>query len=324
MGKKLYETFGSEDHRLSAVVKAIYFLFQIVCEKIPLFKSEQKQRRSSMMVKNLQDVTTLHNGVKMPWFGLGVYKVEDGAEVMDSVKAALKNGYRSIDTAAFYDNEEGVGTAIKESGVPREEIFITTKVWNADQGYESTLAAFEKSMKKLDIDYLDLYLIHWPVKGKYKETWKALETLYKEGRVRAIGVSNFNIHHLEDVMVDAEIKPMVNQVEYHPRLTQKELHEFCKKNNIQLEAWSPLMRGQLADNETLQEMAKKYNKSTFQVILRWDLQNEVVTIPKSIKEHRIIENADIFDFELTEDEMNKISALNENTRVGADPDNFDF
>lgn len=276
------------------------------------------------MAKNLQDCTTLHNGVKMPWFGLGVYKVEEGQEVIDSVKAAIKNGYRSIDTAAIYRNEEGVGQAIRESGVPREELFITTKVWNAAQRVDAALEGFERSMKKLGLDYLDLYLIHWPVEGKYKETWKVLEQLYKDGRVRAIGVSNFQIHHLEDLMKDAEIKPMVNQVEYHPRLAQKELHEFCQKNDIQLEAWSPLMQGELLNNGTLKELAEKYNKSVAQVILRWDLQNEVVTIPKSIKEHRIIENADIFDFELTAEDMDKIDGLNEERRIGPDPDNFDF
>jgi diketogulonate reductase-like aldo/keto reductase len=276
------------------------------------------------MAKNLQDCTVLANGVKMPWFGLGVYKAEEGQEVINSVKTALRNGYRSIDTAAFYQNEEGVGQAIKESEIPREDLFITTKVWNSDQGYESTLAAFEKSLKKLGLDYLDLYLVHWPVKGKYKETWKALEKLYKDGRIRAIGVCNFNIHHLEDLIADAEIKPMVNQVEYHPRLTQTELRDFCRKNKIQLEAWAPLMRGQLIDNPTLIEIAEKYNKTVLQVILRWDIQNEVVTIPKSVKEERIIANANIFDFELTQDEMNKISSLNENHRTGPDPDNFDF
>ncbi|MDQ0247130.1 diketogulonate reductase-like aldo/keto reductase [Bacillus fengqiuensis] len=276
------------------------------------------------MPANLQDCTTLHNGVKMPWFGLGVYKVEEGQEVVDSVKSAIKNGYRSIDTAAIYRNEEGVGQAIKESGVPREELFITTKVWNAAQRADAALEAFERSMNKLGLDYLDLYLIHWPVESKYKETWKVLEKLYKDGRVRAIGVSNFQIHHLEDLMKDAEIKPMVNQVEYHPRLAQKELREFCQKNGIQLEAWSPLMQGELLNDETLKEIAEKHNKSVAQVILRWDLQNEVVTIPKSIKEHRIIENADIFDFELTAEDMDKIDALNEDRRIGPDPDNFDF
>jgi len=277
-----------------------------------------------MTLTSLQDCTTLHNGVKMPWFGLGVFKVEGGTEVIDSVKAAIKNGYRSIDTAAVYKNEEGVGEAIRECGVPREELFITSKVWNSDQGYESTLQAFETTLQKLGLKYLDLYLVHWPVKGKYTETWKALEQLYKDGRVRAIGVSNFHIHHLQDVLEIAEIKPMINQVEYHPRLTQEELHTFCKEHSIQLEAWSPLMQGQLLEHPALQEIATKYNKSTAQIILRWDLQNEVVTIPKSIKEHRIIENANIFDFNLSAEDMKAIQALNEDHRVGPDPDNFDF
>lgn len=276
------------------------------------------------MPQNLQDTTTLHNGVKMPWFGLGVFKVQEGSEVVESVKAALRNGYKSIDTAAVYRNEEGVGQGIREAGVPREELFITTKVWNSDQGYESTLEAFETSMKKLGLEYLDLYLIHWPVAGKYKETWKALEKLYKDGRVRTIGVSNFHVHHLKDLMADAEIKPMVNQVEYHPHLTQTELLEFCKAEGIQMEAWSPLKQGELLSEPTILEIAEKHKKSPAQVILRWDLQNEVVTIPKSIKEHRIIENADIFDFELSSDEMNRLNSLNKNERVGPDPDNFDF
>ncbi|KKI90120.1 glyoxal reductase [Bacillus sp. SA1-12] len=276
------------------------------------------------MIKSLQDCTVLHNGVHMPRFGLGVWRVEEGQEVRDAVKAAIKAGYRSIDTAAGYGNEEGVGQAIKESGISREELFITTKVKNGDQGYESTLEAFETSMKKLDLEYLDLYLVHWPVKGKYKETWKAFEKLYKEGRIRSIGVSNFQIHHLEDLMADAEIKPLVNQVEFHPRLTQIELRDYCRKNQIQLEAWSPLMQGELLNHPTLKEIGDQYNKTAAQVILRWDLQNEVVTIPKSVKEHRIIENANIFDFELTQDEIEKINSLNENRRIGPDPDNFNF
>ena len=258
-------------------------------------------------MKNLQCKTTLHNGVEMPWFGLGVFKVEDGQELVEAVKVAIKDGYRSIDTAAIYGNEKAVGqgirAGIKETGISREDLFITSKVWNADQGYETTIAAYEESLKKLELDYLDLYLVHWPVEGKYKDAWRALETLYKEGRVRAIGVSNFQIHHLEDLMKDAEIKPMVNQVEYHPRLTQKELQAFAKNKDIQLEAWSPLMQGQLLDNETLQEIADKYGKSIAQVILRWDLQNGVITIPKSTKEHRIAENATVFDFELTKEDM---------------------
>lgn len=275
------------------------------------------------MLKTLQDVTTLHNGVVMPWFGLGVFKVEDGSEVIEAVKTAIQNGYRSIDTAALYGNEEGVGQAIKESGVPRQELFITTKVWNSDQGYDSTLQAFETSINKLGLDYLDLYLIHWPGKDKYKETWKALEKLYKDGRVRAIGVSNFKIHHLEDLMSSAEIQPMVNQVEYHPHLTQKELLSFCQREGIQLEAWSPLKQGQLLSDPTINKLAEKYGKSSAQIILRWDLQNKVVTIPKSIKEQRIIENANIFDFELSAEDMEEIDELNKDERVGPDPDIFE-
>ncbi|MFB5193707.1 aldo/keto reductase [Neobacillus sp. KR4-4] len=276
------------------------------------------------MLNNLQSTTTLNNGVKMPWFGLGVFKVEEGPELVNAVKMAIKHGYRSIDTAAIYENEEGVGQGIKESGIAREDLFVTSKVWNADLGYESTLAAYQTSLDKLGLEYLDLYLIHWPVAGKYKEAWRALETLYKEGRVRAIGVSNFQVHHLEDLLKDAEIKPMVNQVEYHPRLTQNEVQAFCRENGIQMEAWSPLMQGQLLDNEALVDIAAKYNKSVAQIILRWDLQNGVVTIPKSTKEHRIIENSQVFDFELTQEDMQQINELNQYHRVGPDPDNFGF
>lgn len=281
-----------------------------------------------MTAKNLQDTTTLHNGVKMPWFGIGVFKVEEGPELVHAVKTAIQYGYRSIDTAAIYENEAGVGQGIcegiKETGISREELFVTSKVWNSDLGYESTIKAYEASLNKLGLEYLDLYLIHWPVEGKYKEAWRALETLYKEGRVKAIGVSNFHIHHLEDLMEDAEIKPMVNQVEYHPRLTQKDLKAFCREYGIQLEAWSPLMQGQLLDHQVLKEIGNKYGKSPAQVILRWDLQNGVVTIPKSVKQSRIIDNSNVFDFELTVEEVEAIGTLNENKRVGPDPDNFDF
>ncbi|MFP7470765.1 aldo/keto reductase [Niallia taxi] len=279
-------------------------------------------------MKHLQDTVALANGVKMPWLGLGVFQVEDGATVVESVRAAIKNGYRSIDTAAIYQNEAGVGQGIKEgielAGISREDLFITSKVWNDDLGYEKTLAAFEASLEKLGLDYLDLYLIHWPKAGKYKEAWRALETLYKNKKVKAIGVSNFQVHHLEDLMKDAEIMPMINQVEFHPKLTQTEVRVFCQSHGIQVEAWSPLMQGQLLDHELLKSIGAKYNKSVAQVIIRWDLQNGIITIPKSIKEHRIIENADVFDFILTDKEMEQITELNENLRVGPDPDNFDF
>jgi diketogulonate reductase-like aldo/keto reductase len=276
-----------------------------------------------MVARHVSDFTTLNNGVKMPWLGLGVYKAKDGEEVEQAIHYALKAGYRLIDTAAFYQNEAGVGRAIAKADVAREDLFVTTKVWNSDQGYESTLQAFETSRKKLGLEYVDLYLIHWPVKGKYKETWKALQKLYKEGFVRAIGVSNFQVHHLEDILQDSDVVPAVNQVEYHPLLTQKEVHNFCKANNIQLEAWSPLMRGNL-DNDVLKELSDKYGKTPAQIVIRWDLQNGVVTIPKSVRESRIIENANVFDFELNAEDMAKIDALNKNHRFGPDPDNFNF
>jgi diketogulonate reductase-like aldo/keto reductase len=279
------------------------------------------------MLNNLQATTTLHNGVKMPWFGLGVFKVQNGDEAVQAVKTAIKHQYRSIDTAAIYQNEEGVGEGIrqglKETGLSREDLFITSKVWISDLGYDETLAAFDLSLSKLGLEYLDLYLIHWAL-GTYKEAWRAMETLYKQGRIKSIGVSNFQITHLEDLMKDAEIVPMVNQVEYHPNLTQKELQAFCQQHGIQLEAWSPLKQGKLLNDPTLTEIAAKYNKSVAQVILRWDLQNGVVTIPKSINEPRIAENADVFNFELTGEDMKRIDALNTNERIGPNPDNPKF
>lgn len=280
------------------------------------------------MTQHVQSKTRLNNGIEMPWLGLGVFKVEEGSELVEAVKAAVKHGYRSIDTAAVYANETSVGQGIREAladnGLKREDLFVTSKVWNADLGYESTIAAYETSLKKLGLDYLDLYLIHWPVAGKYKEAWRAMERLYKDGRVKSIGVSNFQVHHLEDLMKDAEIVPVINQVEFHPMLTQKELRDFTKQHNIQLEAWSPLMQGELLNHPLLKEIAEKYGKSIAQVILRWDLQHGVVTIPKSTKEHRIVENASLFDFELYQEDMDRIDGLNENRRVGPDPDNFDF
>ncbi|MCY6372062.1 aldo/keto reductase [Clostridium ganghwense] len=274
-------------------------------------------------MKNTNDCTILNNGVKMPWLGFGTFKVEDGNKVVDAVKKALEIGYRHIDTAAIYGNEAGVGQALKESGVKREDIFLVSKVWNSEQGYESTLKAFNDSLAKLETDYLDLYLIHWP-KELTKETWKALEKLYKEGRVKAIGVSNFKVHHLEKLMRDAEIMPMVNQVEFHPQFPQTELIDFCKKNNIQLTAWGPLMQGKIFELPIMKELSQKYNKSIAQIALRWDLQMEVVTIPKSIKSERIKSNSEIFDFEISNEDMQRISELNTGVRIGPDPDNIDF
>lgn len=274
------------------------------------------------MIKHLQDTVILNNGVSMPGFGLGVYKVEDGDTVIHSVKSAINHGYRSIDTASFYNNETGVGEAIRTVDIPRDELFITSKVWNDEQGYEETLAAFETSLENLGLDYLDLYLIHWPVKDKFTETWRALEKLYKERKVRAIGVSNFHVQHLNDLLKDANIVPAINQVEYHPHLNQSELKTYCEDKGIQLEAWSPLKRGQLLNEPVLVEMGKKYGKTPAQIILRWDIQNNVITIPKSTHEERIKENANIFDFSLTDTEMNQVNQLNIEDRVGTNPDDF--
>lgn len=280
------------------------------------------------MPSKLQDTVDLNNGVKMPWLGLGVWKAKEGQQVVDAVKSAISLGYRSIDTAAIYNNEEGVGKgiseALTENGLQREDIFITSKVWNSEQGYETTLRAYEESLRRLKLQYLDLYLIHWPVEGKFKETWSAMERLYRDGKVRAIGVSNFNIHHLEDLLSVSEIVPSVNQVEFHPQLFLKELLQFNKDKGIQLEAWSPLGRGYLLDHAVLKAIAQKYDKTTAQVILRWDLQMGVVTIPKSVTPSRIAQNADIFNFELNADDLLKIERLHENKRFGADPDHFDF
>jgi len=272
---------------------------------------------------SLDSTVELLNGVGMPRLGLGVYRAKEGEEVENAVLTALKVGYRSVDTASIYKNEAGVGRAIRASGVPREQVFVTTKVWNRDQGYDSTIRAFEESLSCLGMDYVDLYLIHWPVKEKYKETYRAMEELYEQGRVRAIGVCNFQIHHLEDLMGSCRIKPMVNQVELHPLLTQKPLLEFCRKEGIQVESWRPLMDGKL-DLPLLQELAAKYGKTPAQIVIRWHLQHGLVTIPKSVRESRIRENADVFDFELEPEDMNRIDDLNENRRTGPDPDNFHF
>ncbi|MDC6362039.1 MULTISPECIES: aldo/keto reductase [Flavobacteriaceae] len=275
-------------------------------------------------ITDLQGSFTLHNGVQMPYFGLGVYLSKDGGEVINAVKDALNHGYRHVDTASIYNNEEGVGIGIKESDVPRKDVFLVSKVWNTDQGYDSTLKAFEASLKRLDTDYLDLYLIHWPKGELSKETWKALERLYKEKRIRAIGVSNFLQHHLEDLLISAEIVPMVNQMEFHPYLVQQDLVDFCHARGIQYEAWSPMMQGNIFDLEIMKDLASKYNKTVAQIVLRWDLQKGVVTIPKSSKKERIISNAAIFDFELSPEDMQRLDALDRGKRFGPDPDNFDF
>ena len=261
----------------------------------------------------------LYNGVEMPRVGLGVHRAGSGSEVIAAIQCALQAGYRSIDTATYYQNEHSVGNAILESGISREEIFLTTKVWNNHQGYHSTIKVFEESLDKLQTNYLDLYLIHWPQAGTTFETWKAMEELYEKGLIRAIGVCNFLIPHLKRLMENSRIKPMVNQFEFHPELVQPELLQFCKENQIQPEAWRPIMKGRVNELPLLQQLSEKYQKSPVQIVLRWDIQKGVVTIPKSVTPERIVHNADIFDFEISAEDVARIDALNRNARMGEDP-----
>ncbi|MFZ2464759.1 MAG: aldo/keto reductase [Caldibacillus thermoamylovorans] len=270
------------------------------------------------------DYITLNNGLKMPQLGFGVWQVSD-EQATPAVKKALEVGYRSIDTAMIYGNEKGVGRAIKESNVPREELFITTKVWNADHGYENTLKAFDASLERLGLDYIDLYLIHWPTPkyDQYVDTYKAMEKIYKDGRAKAIGVCNFDIEHLERLLNECEVVPVVNQVERHPYFQQRELQDFCEKHHIIIEAYSPLMNGKdVLNDSVVKEIAKAYGKTAAQVILRWHLQTGVITIPKSVTPSRIEENFDVFDFELTAEDMEKMTALDRNLRIGAVPIEF--
>ena len=269
---------------------------------------------------NLQSRVKLNNGVEIPWVGLGVFQSEPGPETQQAVEWALEIGYRHVDTAALYGNEESVGRGLEASGLPRDEVFVTTKVWNTDQGYDKALAAFDTSMKKLQLDVVDLYLIHWPMNGTRLETWKALEKLYQDGRVRAIGVSNFLVHHLEELAENSGIVPAVNQVEFHPFLLQKELLDYDHEHGIRHEAWSPLTRAKLWDDPVIDEIASKHGKSRAQVLLRWDLQHGVVTIPKSVHRERIEENAKLFDFELDDGDMKKLDGLDRGERIGPDPD----
>ena len=277
-----------------------------------------------MMPRRIDDRIILANGIGMPWLGLGVFKMADGKEVEQAVSQALKVGYRSVDTAAYYRNERGVGKAIRASGLAREEVFVTTKVWNSDQGYESTMKAFDASLERLGFDYVDLYLIHWPVPGVYRDTWKALERIYEDGRARAIGVSNFLVHHLEDLLNVCDIRPMVDQVEFHPWLVQPELLRFCHDQDILMEAWSPLIQGKFSQIPELAMIGERHDRTAAQVVLRWDIQHGVITIPKSTDPRRIEENGDIFDFELSEDEMREIDALDRNWRNGPDPNKVTF
>ena len=273
----------------------------------------------------------LLNGIEIPCIGFGTWQTPDGETAVTAVKAAIEVGYRHIDTAAAYGNEESVGKAIRESGIPRAELFITSKVWNTDRGYESTLQAFEKTLERLGTDYLDLYLIHWPANSTQfedwaqinLETWRAMNDLYKAGRIRAIGVSNFLPKHLEPLM-ETEVKPMVNQIEYHPGQMQEETVSYCKENGILIEAWSPLGTGKMLSNETLMAIAEKYNKSVAHLCIRWCMQNGTLPLPKSITPSRIADNIEVFDFEISEEDMKTINQMEYFGGSGLNPDTIDF
>jgi diketogulonate reductase-like aldo/keto reductase len=287
-----------------------------------------KVKDVKIMINAITDSTTLNNGVKMPWLGLGLWQVEKADVISSAIRAALDAGYTSFDTATAYGNEVEIGTAIKQTGVKREDLFITTKLWNPQQvkGYAASIQACKDSLSWLQLDYVDLYLIHWPVPAKkqYVNAWKALIQLRKEGLARAIGVSNFQIHHLEEIIRETGVIPAVNQVERHPWLNQQELIAWCRDKGIQVEAYSPLMRGHITEEKTLAELAARHHKTPAQIVLRWDLQSEVVCIPKSVHDHRIRENADIFDFELSAEDMAAIDGLNRNHRLLPDPDRMNY
>ncbi|MCC8097041.1 MAG: aldo/keto reductase [Eubacterium sp.] len=280
---------------------------------------------------SLNDSFTLNNGYKIPCVGFGTWQTPDGETAVTAVSEAIKDGYRHIDTAACYDNEVGVGKGIAASEIEREKLFVTSKVWNTERGYDKTLAAFEKTLSDLRLDYLDLYLIHWPASSSQfenweeinLETWKAMTELYKAGKIKAIGVSNFLPHHLEALM-RTEVPPMVHQIEYHPGLMQGETVDYCKKNNIVVEAWSPLGTGRMLKNETLKVIAEKYGKRAAQLCIKWCLQNGVIPLPKSITPSRIAENADIFDFTVSKEDMETINAMPYFGGSGLHPDEVDF
>lgn len=269
----------------------------------------------------------LNNGVEIPQVGLGVWQAAEGSEVEEAVRASLEAGYRLIDTAAIYGNEVGVGKAIKAGAVPREELFITTKLWNANHAYDDALRAFDESLSKLDCGYIDLYLIHWPLpmEGKFTQAWKALEKLYNDKRVRSIGVSNFKPQHLDELLKEAETVPSVNQIELHPMLQQKETRAYCAEHGIEIESYSPLMRGgEGLEHPVIVDLANKHSKTPAQVILRWHVQSGFIVIPKSVTPKRIRENLALFDFELSENDIGLIESMDSGHRIGADPDTADF
>lgn len=276
---------------------------------------------------SLSSSFTLANQVSIPCLGFGTFMTPSSEIGEKSVLAALKVGYRLIDTASAYENEGMIGKALQESGLPREEVFLTTKLWNADQGFDATLTAFRKSLKKLGTDYLDLYLIHWPVAAghrkdwpaRVRETWAAFEKLYQDGKVRAIGVCNFLPRHFEALLSGANVPPMVNQIEFNPFCQQKEVTDFCRAHGILVEAWGPMQRGKVFRNPAIQEIAAQYGKDPGQICLKWELQQGILPLPKSVHPDRIQSNADVFDFELSDETMAQLSALSEKDSYTWDP-----
>ncbi|MGI0149245.1 MAG: aldo/keto reductase [Thermoplasmata archaeon] len=274
------------------------------------------------MALSLASRIPLNDGTKVPVLGLGVWQTAPGKETRRAVGYALEIGYRLIDTAKLYGNEGDVGAAVGESGIPREEIVVTTKLWNNDHGYEAALRAFERSRRELGLDYVDLYLIHWPVPRQRHESWKALLRLKEEGLARSIGVSNYTIRHLQELLPASPVPPSVNQVEFHPFLYQRELLEFCRSQGIQLEAYSPLARGRRLDHPVIREIAAQYARSPAQILIRWSLQHGLVVIPKSARPERIRENAAVFDFELKPKDVQRLDALDERSHVAWNPDDL--
>lgn len=274
------------------------------------------------MIRSITDTVSLRNGVEMPRFGLGTYKSPQGGQVEGAVAAALESGYRLVDSASLYENEEGIGRAIVASGVARDELFITTKVWNDEQGYEETLAAAHRSLERLGMDYVDLYLVHWPIPRLMEGTWRAMEELLATGRTRAIGVCNFLTHHLEALDAIAREPASLNQFEFHPRLQQPELLEACRARGIVVQAWAPLMRGEVFRIPEIARIADDHGKNAAQVTLRWLLQRGITTIPKSVHADRVLSNAQVFDFELSDAQMAAIDALDAGERIGKHPDSF--